>query len=82
MKPVAIATKELQENQLVLGDLFKIWLGVELELDDIGTETGDNNLITELRNAMKRRKSALFSNNIFWLLYIWTLVSTTLIQKI
>lgn len=64
LKPVAVATLGLQEQNLILGDLFKIWLELELEVDEY-IEHDVINIKDGLLNAMNHRKANLFNNDIF-----------------
>lgn len=60
--PVFVATKKLQEDQLVMGDFFKIWFECEIELQQ-GDE--NNEFSNQLLCAMQKRKKKLFENNVF-----------------
>ncbi|XP_076284711.1 uncharacterized protein LOC143211135 [Lasioglossum baleicum] len=58
--PARIATKRLQEEQLLIGDFYKIWSQCILETSTIKTE-----LAEKLVTAMKLREKNLFDNDVF-----------------
>lgn len=57
-KPIFIATKELQESHLIIGDFFKVWLNCKLRLDGLQ----QNSYAQTLKNCMKAREEKLFNN--------------------
>lgn len=59
-KPLFIATKQLQEEQLTMGDFYRSWLECELELASMEE---DNQFAEKLLAAMANRKKKLFENN-------------------
>lgn len=60
--PLFIATKNLQEEQLMMGDFFKIWFECEIELQQADE---NNEFSKQLLCAMQNRKKKLFENNVF-----------------
>lgn len=61
-KPVAKCSKQLQNEQYVIGDFFRDWLNCELELEELSCI---NKYASDLHDAMVNRKSKLFDNHAF-----------------
>lgn len=59
-KPVYTATIKLQQEQLIMGDFFKIWLECKIELESL-----NNELSRKIVDSMLKRKVKLFDNNAF-----------------
>lgn len=64
-KPVRIATKRLQSQQLTLGDFYKVWLQLTLEIKKLTTTTEKESkvLATELHKNLMKRESFIFNSN-------------------
>lgn len=62
-KPVKVATLKLQYEQLPLGDFFKVWLKLTLELKDQVTTSKHPVLASALHKNLMNREKLLFENN-------------------
>lgn len=61
-KPVYEATLKLQENQLIYGDVYKLWLDVQIQLSEMILS---NPYAEILLDFMDKRKSHLFESRAF-----------------
>lgn len=59
LKPIAVSTSKLQDEQLVIGDMYKMILEIELELSEID----DNPFKTYLLERICIRKKKLLDSN-------------------
>lgn len=62
-KPVKIATLKLQSQQLPLGDFFKIWLKLTLDLKDQVAASKNPTLAAALLKNLMNRENFIFENN-------------------
>lgn len=62
-KPVKIATKDLQAQQLTLGDFYKVWLQLSLKIKTLTTTAKNKSLAEELYKNLIKRESFIFNNN-------------------
>lgn len=60
LKPIACATTKLQEEQLVVGDLFRVFLEIEMDLEEIPDECEFRNYLIGRINV---RKTKLFESD-------------------
>lgn len=60
LKPAKLATKRLQSEQLILGDVYEIWQRCLIQIQRVDTE-----FTNELVHNMKKRQDMLFENEIF-----------------
>lgn len=60
LKPAKVLTKQLQAEQLVLGDFFGDWLNCKLKTTKINTDFAKNLVI-----AMTEREKRLLSDDVF-----------------
>lgn len=60
-KPIYIATKELQESNLVIGDFYKVWLNCKIRLDALQ----QNAYAQTLSGCMGVREKKMLNNNHF-----------------
>lgn len=58
--PIHRATKMLQEQQLIIGDFYKLWLECELDVGEM-----DNIFSATLLASLKNKKKMLNSNDVF-----------------
>lgn len=61
-KPIVETVSMLQNNNFIMGDLYREWLLCECELEELAVS---NELALYLLQAMQKRKSKLFENSAF-----------------